>query len=85
MAKLNIRIRTNALAVGIFFFLKKRCEDHMKNFSSVPGVLYRFESQNLITFQGNHKFIGDLPFVTYFDFETTTTAKGSSDRQDSKI
>ena len=78
-------MRMNVLAVRIFFFLKKRCEDHMKNFSGVPGVLYKFESQNLITFQGNHKFIGELPFVTYFNFETTTTVKGSFDRQDSKI
>ena len=58
------------------FFSKKRFENHIKNDSGVPGSLYKFENQNFITFEDNYKFIGDLLFAVYFDFETTTTAKG---------
>ena len=58
------------------FVSKKRFENHIKNDSGVPGSLYKFENQNFITFEDNYKFIGDLLFAVYFDFETTTTAKG---------
>ena len=39
--------------------------------SSVPGVVCNFNNQNVVTFEDNFKFKGDLPFALYFDFETT--------------
>ena len=44
----------------------------MKVFAKVPGVIYNFENQSLVTFEDNLKFMGDLPSPAYFDFETTT-------------
>ena len=37
----------------------------------MPGLVYKFENQTIQTFFGNVKFMGDLPFDVYFDFETT--------------
>ena len=38
----------------------------------MPGVIYKFENQNLVTFGDNLKHMVDLPCVAYFDFEPTT-------------
>ena len=38
----------------------------------MPGVLYKFENQNLVTFENDLSYLGDLPLVEYFDFEATT-------------
>ena len=40
-----------------------------------PGIVYKFENQNIQTFFDNMKFMGDLPFFIYFDLETTTGKK----------
>ena len=41
----------------------------------MPGIVYRFENQNIQTFFDNRKFMGDPPFTIYFDFETTSSKK----------
>lgn len=61
-------MRTNASTVCIFFS-KKRCEDHLKNSEGVPGLLCKFENQNLITLEDNYKSTGDFLFETYSDLE----------------
>ena len=43
----------------------------MENCSGVPGVIYNFNMQSLISFKGNFHAKDDLPFVIYFEFETT--------------
>ena len=37
-------------------------------------MLYKFENQNLVTFEDDLKYLGDLWFVGYFDWETTTSS-----------
>ena len=37
----------------------------------VPGLVYKFKNQNIETFEDNFKFMGELAFFIYFDFETT--------------
>ena len=44
---------------------------HMENCSVVPEVIYNFNTQSLIIFEDNFHSTGDLPFVIFFDFETT--------------
>ena len=34
--------------------------------------MYTFENGKIISFQDNFKYLGDVPFTVYFDFETTT-------------
>ena len=54
------------------FFEKKNIFDrHVKFCSGKPGVVYNFEIQNIVTFEDNIKYQGDLPFALYADFETT--------------
>ena len=55
---------------------------HIKSYSDVTGIVYIFENNKIFSFQNNFKYIGDLPFVVYFDFETTT---GDSILHDSKM
>ena len=46
---------------------------HIEIFAGIPGIAYNFNNQNLITFEENLKYKGDLPMVVYFDYETTET------------
>ena len=39
------------------------------------GTDYKFENQSIQTIFDNMKFMGDLPFSTYFDLETTAGKK----------
>ena len=43
----------------------------MENCSGRPLVVYNFNNHNLISYQDNFHVKGDVPFVVYFDFETT--------------
>ena len=43
----------------------------MEKCSGVPAVIYNFNTQGLINFEDSFHAKGDLPFVIYFDFETT--------------
>ena len=36
------------------------------------GVTYSFDNGQITDYQDNFKYIGDLPFSVYFNFETTT-------------
>ena len=40
--------------------------------SQCAGVLYKLDNRNIIPFEDNYRLLGDLPFVVYVDFETTT-------------
>ena len=54
------------------FFAKKNVfERHIKQCSGKPGVVYNSDIQNIVTFEDNIKYQGDLPFSIYADFETT--------------
>ena len=50
------------------------------------GITYLFDNGQIIFFQDNFKYFGDLPFTVCFDFETTTgEATGGSVVFDPKI
>ena len=36
------------------------------------GITYSFDNAQIIDYQDNFKYMGDVPFSVYFDFETTT-------------
>ena len=54
-----------------FFERKSPFERHIKNCSGKPGIVYNFNIQNIVSFEDNLKYIGDIPFSVYADFETT--------------
>ena len=35
------------------------------------GIVYTFKNGKIISFQDNFRYLGDVPFTVYFDFETT--------------
>ena len=45
---------------------------HIKICAAKEGITYGFDNGNTISFQDNFKYLGDLPFTVYFDFEITT-------------
>ena len=54
-----------------FFILETRQKRHIENCSGRLGVVYNLNNQNLISYQDNLHAKGDVPFVVYFNFETT--------------
>ena len=54
----QLKIKTNVFLV-------------VTNVTGVPGVIYNFNTQSLISFEDNFYAKGSLPFVINFDFETT--------------
>ena len=62
-----------------------RRKRHIESCSGVPGVVYNFNNQNLVTFEDNFKPKGGLPFDLYFDFETTAPTDNYFDPEQTKI
>ena len=56
-------------ACNKFFIARKYLKRYLKICGHIPGIIYKFENQNIQTFFDNTKFMGDLPFAIYFDFE----------------
>ena len=56
------------------FFVKSKdaMEKHTKVFAAKEGIVYSFENGKITSFQDNFKYLGDIPFTVYFDFNTTT-------------
>ena len=54
-----------------FYCQNPTFEKHLQVCSSIPGIVYKFENQNLISYEDNFRFLADLPFIVYSDFETT--------------
>ena len=48
--------------------------DIIKSDISRLGITYAFDNSQIITVQDNIKYLGDVPFSVYFDFEAITTA-----------
>ena len=57
----------------------------MENCPGKPGVAYNFNNQNLINYQDNFHAKGDVPFVIYFDFETTAPTNACLDPEQKKM
>ena len=53
--------------------------------SERPGVVYNFNNQTLISYQDNFHAKGDVPFVIYFDFETTAPTDNCLDPKQKKM
>lgn len=70
----SLQTPMNTLVIPPFFSGKDLFEKHLKKCSEIWGTLYKFEKESLVTFEDNYNFRGDLPFATYFDYETTTAA-----------
>ena len=45
-------------------------QKHLSICAAKEGITYSFDNSEIIDYQDNFKYIGDLPFAVYFDFET---------------
>ena len=45
---------------------------HTKVCGANEGITSCFDNGEIISFQDNFKYLGDVPFTVYFDFEATT-------------
>ena len=48
---------------------KNKYEKHLEHCSTMCGIVYKFDTQNLVTFEDNLKYKGHLLFVAYCDFK----------------
>ena len=62
-------------ACSKFLIEKPHLEKHLEVCGSIPGKVYQFENLNILTFEDNVTFMGELPFAIYFDVETTSGKK----------
>ena len=62
-------------ACNKFLMEKKSLQRHLNSCGHMPGILCKFENQNIQTFFNNVKFMGDVSFSIYFHFETTSSKK----------
>ena len=67
------------------FILEIRQKRHIENGSGRLGVVYNFNNQNLISNQDNFHAKGEVPFVIYFDFETTAPTDNYLDPEQKKM
>ena len=68
-----------------FFLDKFKHTRHIENCSGKPGVVYNFNNQCLISYQDNFSHKGSIPFVIYFDFETTAPTDNCLDPEQKKM
>ena len=47
---------------------------HLSICAAKERITYAFDNGQVITFQDNFKYLGDVPFTVYFNFETATTS-----------
>ena len=52
-----------------YYGRKDKYEKHLEYCSTISGIVYKFDTQNVVTSEDNLKYKGDLLFVAYFDFE----------------
>ena len=57
----------------------------MESCTGVPGVVYNFNNQNLISYPDNFHAKSDIQFVIYFDFETTAPTDNCLDPEQKKM
>ena len=68
-----------------FFIQETRQKRHMANCSGRPGVVYNFNNQNFISYQDNFHAKVDVPFIIYFDLETTAPTDNCLDPEQKKM
>lgn len=78
------------------FFFKKIDYPHLREVASfeieekvnanwMPGLVCKFEIQNIISLEGNIEFMGEVPFAVYFDFERKPGKKNFIFDEDSTL
>ena len=57
---------------NVFVKTDEATKKHLSVCAAKGGITYAFDNGQIVNFQDNFKYLGDMPFTVYFDFETTT-------------
>ena len=68
-----------------YYGRKDKYDRHLGSCAGKPGYIYNFNTQSLITFEGNLKYKSDIPLSTYIDFETTAPTDDCLDLENAKM
>ena len=68
-----------------FFPRSDKYKRHTEHCSGVPGIACSFNNQNLVTFEDNLGYKGDLLVVAYIDFETTAPTSNCFDPEEESM
>ena len=68
-----------------FFISEIKQIRHVKNCAGKPGVIYNFNNQCLLSYQGNFRAKGNMPLAIHFDFETTAPTDNCLDPEQKKM
>ena len=49
---------------------------HISVCAAKEGITYYFDNATIIDYKDNYKYMCDVPFTVYFDFETTAGNAG---------
>ena len=55
----------------LFWKNQEATQKHTKICVAKEGIVYTFENGKIISLQDNFRYLDDVPFTVYFDFETT--------------
>ena len=62
----------NVINAKIILPVQKTSFQNIKKYTSIEGIICSIENNKIISLQDNFKYLGDVLFSVYFDFETTT-------------
>ena len=68
-----------------YYGRKDKFDRHIENCTGKPGYVYKFNIQNILTFEENLKFKRDIPLTAYIDFETTAPTDDCLDPESKKM
>ena len=68
-----------------FFARPDKHKRHMEHCSGIPGIVYSFNNKNLMTFEDNLGYKGDLSVVAFIDFETTAPTDSCFDPEQKRM
>ena len=70
----------------LFKLLRQKGYDrHFEICTGRPGYVYNFNTQNLLAFEENFKWKGDISLVAYIDFETRAATHECLDPENRKM
>ena len=70
---------------SVYFTRNDRYQKHLDNCTGKPGFIYKFDTENLSTFEDNLKFKHDIPLTAYIDFETTAPTDNMFDPESCRM
>ena len=58
---------------SFFAMNEESMQSHLQVCAAKEGITYALDNGQILSFQENFKYLGDVPFTVSFDFETATT------------